>query len=205
MVLPASASEREGAGRSQLQSFVCPPQYTVSFNNDSDGSGSSQTIRRVQSEITFEHLHASSAGTGTGSYGYAAMGSLGYSPNLHMLTSKLRELQLEVGRLNRKLQYEAHEKARPVVLSRRAALTSTLLLGILTFFSRSVQYFNERRRVTGLSKKLFVPDSLTNKNSIISYTYDAIVGGMTSSIPFFVSFGFLRSDKGKFDWKSIYM
>jgi len=117
---------------------------------------------------------------------------------IRSLRKQMRDMQLDIGFLYRKIKDADSEKTQPMVYSKRLALTSNVILGVWTFISRAAESFQERRRLTGVSRWLLVPKGLQNKNSLLAVGYDALATGLQTCLPYFMAFGFLRSPHGMF-------
>jgi uncharacterized protein YggT (Ycf19 family) len=177
-------------------------------------------MRRVHSAAALRSLPESHGGIAALPRGAPQ----GYSKEYRLVLRKLRDMQLEIGQLQRRLHEAEQERSRPVAFSRFSALASTLVVASITLVSKSVRAFRARARVTGVTGRLLVPKSLSSQVShqtptrssrarqrisltaraaplqktVFAFLYHATLIGVRSSVPFLLALLFLRSGRG---WK----
>ena len=162
----------------------------------------SPEVKALSNSVSPTHPQANSAIRRVQSA--AALGSLQSSRStaqiseLQLVSAKLREMQLEISRLNRKIKESESEEQRTNAFARRSVLICNILLAVLTFVNRTSFFFRSRTRLTGFMKRFLVPHAFASKQTLSAFLYDAILNGAKSSVPFLVGYGFLVSYQGRF-------
>jgi len=105
-----------------------------------------------------------------------------------LISERLKELQYEVSRLNRKVrEFEEEDEHWSLRYTRRGVIFSNVMLGCWIFILRFLRQFRKREKMTGLLAQMFIPPTEEGSAPLSVVLISSILQGGQSALPFCIS------------------